>query len=341
MKGEARNNADPVLHTWDPGSLLRKISTAEVKWSRGFLRSRPERWFPGFAAQWWPLTHSLGLEVKVSEIKTAISAPAEAALSFVGTVDDEPVAVRFDQAASLAISEAVSPGANEPARGIVLEYIARRILGSLALSWAGPQSSVVRFDTELKASSLKEVGAVRLQLNINGNLATVWISLGQTIVDRLDGLWRRQLHSTVRTSGVERVNIEVAQLAVPPAMLGDYTRPGTVIDLEIPVSEKVGLRIGERPWLQAKLFAVDGRFGIETLPGVAPLPAIPEGSTRLVVAFDAISLDANLMAELAQSGAMYSTNLALSPEVQLQVRGEEVARGTLCTYEGRFAVSVS
>ena len=341
MKGEARNNADPVLHTWDPGTLLRKLTAAEVKWSRGFLRSRPERWFPGFAAQWLPLTHSLGLEVKVTEIKTALSTPVEASLSFVGAVDDEPIALRFDQTASQAISEAVSPGANDQARGIVLEYIARRILGSLALSWAGPQSSVVRFDTEMKASSVKEAGAVRLQLNINGNAATIWLSLGQTVVDRLDGLWRRQLHSTVRAVGAERVSMEIAQLAVPPAMLGDYTRPGTVIDLEVPAGESVLLRIGERPWIQAKLFSTDGRFGIESLPGAAPLQAIPEGSTRLAVVFEALSLDANLMAELGQSGAMYSTNLALSPEVQLQVRGEEVARGTLCTYEGRFAVSVN
>ena len=53
--------AEIALGGWDPQRALRKIDPAEVRYSRGFLRCRPEKWFPGCATPVLPRAHSLGV----------------------------------------------------------------------------------------------------------------------------------------------------------------------------------------------------------------------------------------------------------------------------------------
>ncbi len=56
MESGAENTASSLI-AWDPFRYLRRMDNKEVELSRGFLRSRPEKWLPGFGAQWLPLAH--------------------------------------------------------------------------------------------------------------------------------------------------------------------------------------------------------------------------------------------------------------------------------------------
>lgn len=331
-----------ALTAWDASRYVRKIDSRESRYSRGFLRCRPEKWFPGFPTHWLPLAHSLGVELKATEVKPALGLPVGLEISFGGTVDGEPVRVAIDTASSRILLNAIVPGTSPIGSEIVLEYLARRFLASLAMSWSGPQSSVVQFDSQAVHRETDISGAVKFSGTVNGEAVTVWLALGKSLVERLDGLWRRQVQSTVKPQEAGTgVNIEISQLAVPPTLLVEYLKSGTVIDLEVPVSDSVTLRLGGKAWQAGRLCDVDGKIGFETLPGPVSAPVLPEGTTRLSIQFGSVTLDASAIAEMAQPGAIWTSAIPLSDAVQLVINGEKVGAATLCCYQGRFAITVA
>jgi flagellar motor switch/type III secretory pathway protein FliN len=283
----------------------------------------------------------LGCEARISEVRPAAFLPRGLEQAFAGAVDDEPLVIALDQESVRTISEEVVPGAQAKSSGVVLEYLVRRFLASLALSWSGPESSKVRFDRPVEPGIISVSGAVKVSFVINTANCSVWIGLGERLVEKLDGLWRRQVQSSARVpQGVSNVHLELAQLGVPPQMLADYLKKGTVIDLEVKASDSVTLRVGNRPWMPARVLDIEGKFGCEMAPGALATPTVPEGTTRLSVELGMIKLDAAAMAELGQAGAVLSTDLPISERVVLVINEDKVGEARLCVYEGRFAIEV-
>lgn len=327
---------------WEPERYLRQVMTSEARLSRGFLRSRPERWLPGLGTHWMPLAHSLGLELGVLEVRPVLHPPQGLDFGFVGTIDGEEVVVQLDAESADILVEAVSPGATKPAREVVREYLARRFFSSLALCWSGPQSAVARFETETDPLSVALAGAVKIVVSANGLNATLWIGLGRMLVDKLDGLWRGQVRSSSKGEPAQAsIRLEVAQLAVPPSLLADYTRPGTSIDLETPVADTITLIKEGTPWLPARLCSCEGKLGFEVLTGSLATRSIPEGTTRVSIDLGQLTLDGGVLAELAQAGVVWDCGSPLSNMVNIVINQEVAARALLCTYQGRFAMSIA
>ncbi len=342
FEGEAKDQSASTLVLWEAERHLRELSANEARLSRGFLRSHPASWFPGFAAHWLPLTHSLSIEIKLIEVRPVVNLPAAFDYSFVASVDQEPIGLglSFDSARNLL--DAIVPGGSTASEQIVLEYLARRLITSLGLCWSGPESTAVRFEPRQKYSNMNVSGGVKLALHVNGKSCEVWLALGQVLISNLDALWRRQLQATNRQgSGTELIHLEIVRLAVPPSMLSEYLKPGTVIDLEVPVSDQILLRSSTGPWIQARLCNIEGRLGCEALPGPAQSKAQPEGTTALHIQFGSVQVERSQLSELGQFGAVWDTGLALGAPVQMLINDEVVSNGTLCVYEGRFAVSVN
>lgn len=341
MSGQESQEQNSAIVPWDYRRYAKVVEPDVARLSRGFLRCRPEKWFPGFATQWLPLVHSLGAEVRIVEVKPTLSVPGGLERGFTGSVDDEPLSIFIEDPSAHSLLEAVTPGVLPSASGVVLEYLARRFLASLALSWTGPSQSVVRYEPEIEPTTVREAGAIKLTFSINGATCTVWVGLGPGVVERFDGLWRRQVRSATKSSGGQTIlRAELAQLAVPPSMLGDYTRSGAVIDLEMPVGDQLIVRADNRPLFLSRICAVHDNLALECVPGTVAAPLIPDGSTRLAVEFAGVPVEAAILAEVAQFGAVFDTGVPLSNEVRLMVNGEPVAKALLCTYEGRFALSV-
>jgi hypothetical protein len=329
------------LMAWEPHQQLRNVSSAAARLSRGFLRCQPAKWFPGFATQWLPLIHSLGIEAELVDVKPLVQVPDGLTVGYAGTVDDEPLAILTDRDSMRVWIEAASPNAITTAQQVIAEYTARRILGSLAIAWSGPESSVVQFDKELKASNIRAAGTIKVVFRVNGQLCTVWFVLGKFLVERFDGLWRRQLQSTSRTvEDASTIGLEISQLAVPPSMLSEYTRSGTVIDLEVAVSDVITLRVGGKPWVPARLWNVDGKFGFEILQEPLVPWKLPEGTTRLSIQFKPVNPAPGTTVELMQQGAIYECPDKLDNHVTIAVNDERVATARLCCFEGRFAITV-
>ena len=75
-------------------------------------------------------------------------------------------------------------------------------------------------------------------------------------------------------------------------------------------------------------------------PGALSTPAVPEGTTRLSVSLGNLTVDAAMMAELSQSGAVLTTSIPVQERVVLIINDDKVGEARLCVYEGRFAIEV-
>ncbi len=329
------------VQLWEPRRALRRLEPAEAALSRGFLRSHPEKWFPGFAAHWLPIMHSLGCEARISEVKPSLHRAMEGENVFIGSVDGEPLILCVDAESARSITEEVVPGARGKAADAVLEYLMRRLLASLALSWSGPESSKVTFAGAAEPSVVEAVVSVKISFVINTISSTIRIGFGMRMAEQLDRLWRRQVHSSARVpQGPATVRLEIAQLGVPPQMLSDYLTKGTVIDLEVRASDSLVVRYNTKPWMPARMVEVDGKFGCEIVSGALSAPLVPEGTTRLSVELASLELDGTHVAELSQPGAVLVTETPIGELVNLVINGDKVGEARLCVYEGRFAIEV-
>lgn len=329
------------VQLWDPRRLLRRIDPQEAALSRGFLRCHPEKWFPGFSAHWLPVAHALGCDARIAEVKPSMHKPAVGDTTFVGSVDGEPLLLSVDYESARNIADEVVPGAQGSSAGIVIDYLMRRLLASLALSWSGPESSKVVFESSADAASVTVQASVKLSFVVNTIASSVWIGLGPRMTDRLDRLWRRQIQSSSRApQGEGKVRLELAQLGVPPQMLSEYLTKGTVIDLEVRASDALVVRFGAKPWMPARMVDVGGKFACEMVPGALSAPLVPEGTTRLTVEVASLNLDSASLAELGQPGAVLVTETPISEVVSLVINGDKVGDARLCVYEGRFAIEV-
>jgi len=338
---QGQEDNELAIAPWEPSRYIKNLSSHEAKLTRGFLQSEPQKWFPGFAVQWIPMAHSFGVEFKVKGVKPELRAPKGLNIGFVGTIDDETVGILTDENSAKALVNALSPGASAAAQNVMLEYLARRLLQSLALSWSGPESTQVLFDTSLNPSHVREAGAVCLELSVNSQNFSIWILLGKFAVERLDALWRKQVRSTSKQneSGAE-VSLEVAQLAVPPSMLSEYMKPQAIIDLEVVVSDRLILRTAGKARSVAQMCNVEGKLGIEMTDAPIPNPKLPEGTTRMAIEFGRMRLDASQLSELDQPGSVLTTEIPTSSEVNLVINEEKVGTAELMVYEGRFAMQV-
>lgn len=329
------------VQLWEPQRMLRRIGPSDAKLSRGFLRCRPEKWFPAFSTHWMPAIHALGVEARISEIKPVLAKPPVGDVAYVGTVSGEQIVIAMDAAGAHSLSDELVPGAGAKAAGVVLEYFCRRFMSSLALSWSGPESATVSFNRDLDPSTVPVVASIRIGFTVNTVPFMGWIGLGPKMVDMLDGLWRRQVQTLSKSStGESTLRLEIAQLGVPPQTLSEYLIKGTVIDLEVKSSETITIKVGNKPWMPARLVDVGGRFGCEMSPGALTVPQIAEGATQLSVEIGSLSLDGAQLAELGQAGAILMTSIPVSGIVQLVINQEKVGEARLCIYEGRFAIEV-
>ena len=340
MSGESESASG--LEPWVPLKALPSFVPRAARWSRGFLQCRPERWFPGIAAEWLPLAQSLGIELRVARVAPTIqNSIAGRYRAYVGEINGEQVRLVLQEDSAQVIGSALLKTALPDGREVLVDYLVRRLLTSLASSWSGPDTAAFRYFGERPADESDFEGAVRLELLVNGRQAIVSITLGERLVSLMDGLWRRQIRSASSVGrGQYEVRAEIAQLAVAPAALTDYTDSGTSIDLEVPVSEVVTLRIGPKPWLMVRMGACDGRIAFETVPSPVVQREIAPGTTRVAIELAPFSVDESVVIELAQSGAILVTDAPLTDLVGMVINGEKVADAKLQSYEGRFAVTV-
>ncbi|MCB0335406.1 MAG: hypothetical protein KDD62_03850 [Bdellovibrionales bacterium] len=336
-------SSDSAVQPWSIKTLIPQVSDAELKFSRGYLRCRPEKWFPGFGSQWLTLSHSLGTEFVCSSVKASLKLPEAGELCYGASIAGEMLGISFNQEAYDAIANIVSPGAAEAARDVVVEYVVRRFLGSFALSWSGPELGEVDFHGRVAQETIGALGSVTLALSAGGAMGSLHVLLGPKMVARMDGLWRRQVKSTSSQNTQESMSLdyEIACLPLAADKVDQYLKKGTTLDLQVGITDRIAIRIANQDWLPGKLRLSHGNFTVEILSGPLSTTEVPQGAKRLGVLLGSQLVAADDVRELAQVGAMIDTGIPAGDVVKLNLDDRFVASGVLRTYDGRFVVTVA
>ena len=341
MSNENEKHKKVELNSWNPKKILQSYTQNEVKYSRGFLRCSPEKWFPGVSMQWLPLAHSLGVDILSVSAKPFIGKAPDCKYSYVFSLEQDYITVAFENESVQTILEYVLPRATKSAKDVILEYLAIRLVTSLALSWSGAEAASLKYEHDLNANSDTSIGGINLRFSLNGAPVEIWIKLSKPIVERMDGLWCRQLHSTSTFSvNPSIIRIEIANLTVPPSMLSNYLKLGICYDLEVPVSDSVNLVLDDRHILPATLGIVDGKFSAEVVSKNTILQKIPAGTTKLSFELGETSFDFGTLSEICQAGASFNTNIPVSNDIKIVVNGEQVGKGKLYSHQGSLVVKV-
>ncbi|MCO6431233.1 MAG: hypothetical protein J5J00_10260 [Deltaproteobacteria bacterium] len=336
------SNTAGAATVWDPKASLRALDEHDARYSRGFLRCRPEKWVPAFAAHWLPLAHSLGVEMQVIEVKPFKRAPRSVGAAFYGSLEGERVTLFCDGESSRTILASIVPGASAAAEGVVLEYLARRFFSSLRMSWSGPEASSIIYTGRAATLDVNEAGAVRLTFSLNNQSCSAWLLLGEAMTDQLDRLWRRQVQSSSRVSDEpQQIDFEIAHTMLAQSEVTNTLSPGNTISFDIGQPESAILRRAGRAWLPSRLAIVDGAFAFETL--ASPVLESPGGDTtaRISISLGTVTIDPALMSELTQPGAILTSSISAAPEVDVCVNGKPSARGVIHLRNGQTVVLIS
>jgi hypothetical protein len=322
---------------------LPEIQPDAAKLSAGFLRCRPEKWLPAFSSHWLPFWHSLGIEAKIIEIKTLLKAAKNVQKGFYGVVDDERVAVCVDEDSEQAILSAVSPGAAKNAESLLLEYLARRFFSSMAQSWSAAENAKVQFRTEIRTHSFNESGAVKIAFSLNNSVCNVWLLLGEGLVQKLDGLWRRQLNvpSKEETSEMHRASIELFGIELFQNELEAQLKPGHFIGFSGSKIELVTLIINGKPYLPAKLSKVDEKIALQTASSNIEGTYDNSSKVRLSVKYPEFRISASALNEASQISSVFTTDIDSQSPVELYVQDKKVAEGRLAYFLGNLGVLIS
>jgi flagellar motor switch/type III secretory pathway protein FliN len=333
------------LNNWQPHHHLRAIGADVVNFSCGFLRSRPQKWFPTVSSQWLTLCHSLGVEFRMVEVVPGLAAPDNLETTFTGIFQGEKVGISFDRDTETLLGEIILASA-PLARGILLEYLARRLFTSLSLAWTGPSENgptkFLGISNEPTYHFIQsQLGGVKLVFSFGGRTGTLWISLSATLLKNIDGLWKRQLRSSVKPNREGTTfEVEIAQLGVPTEELETFLVPGAVIELEAPVSDLVIIRNSGRPWAVGRLCVVGDYFGLEFTNKPVPEDSVYDGVQLVSIRLPAIEVPGPTIAEINQTGAIITTSIEATPEVELISQGRFLGQAILQEYQGSFAITI-
>lgn len=325
---------------WDPQEALESCSSEEVLFSRGFLRCKPEKWFPGLGAQWLPLAHTFDRPFEVIGLKPTMKLPNITGLVSVALVDNEPLGLYIENTQKEVLLETILPKSHFVAKEVGADYLARRLLMTLVSSWSGPAVNDIEIDAPSEFDPALFAGAIEISVSFSDSQFELWLLLSRKHVEMLDGMWRRQTSSFKRIAGSSDLRIQIAELAVPEAMIAEYTRTGAIIDLEVPEKRTATLLRGDVPWHKIELARLENSFGMQVLEDANAESALPPGTVRLSIELGHFSGEPEHLAEFSQVGAMMASPVPLTNRIEVRAGGEIVAVGRLCLYQDRFAATI-
>ncbi len=331
------------FQSWSVAEKLPRKEPFEVQFSRGFLRARPELWFAHLGTQWLQLFHSLASTPKFVGATTDLNFPSELQRLTVIEVDDERAVLGMDEQAVRQISSLVTPEMPEMAADIFLEYLERRFCSTLRAAWTEDEPMLVQYLSNGQDQDVEVSGSVRLRFQLNSSQFDMWVGCGPKLMSRLDNITKEALRSSAASDlgdQVRTVSVEIAELWVPPALLIDYMRAGTVIDLEKPLGTEVNLLLESEPWGTGQLCRANDTLAVEVLTVGSPKRQSVEGKTHLSIVIASTQLDAIGLLEHRQRGAILSLGTVAPESADIVIGGETVATAELGEVDGRLAVQV-
>lgn len=344
---------DDNNYKWKPENTLSKVDEKTVRYSNGFLKAKLEHWFPSIPIQWESLINNLELDFDfisiTPEILPGFFNIEEVAISGVLELENDFLALELPAELKNRIRKII--GISKQAENSIAfeDYLCRRLLNSLELSWSGPEltpkfyySKI--FDNNNLTSLTKDfnfISKVKVNFNLNSKSQEFNIYFGTTITDILHNLWLKQLRS--RTSQNLRsgdIGVEIGSVFIDSSDVGNSLKSGALHKIEKRSLDEVFLLYERRPWLPAKLYDFNGKFAVKIRAGSSSLENSKKNLIRLSFEIANVTLDSMEVLELNQRGAFLETEQAFGALVTIRVNGEVLGKGEILMVNGSLAVKV-
>lgn len=331
---------------WKPANDLEKRQQFDVKYSRGFLRAEPALLFPSLPEHWAPMLHLLSVEVSKFETKTLAGFPESLYWAAPIEISGEAGVIGVEKDSFRQLKNCVAQGVGEEGGEIAFEYLIRRLLSTLEKSWHSDENIKFHYLAQPVESFSSLVGSVRIDFDLRGERVAILLGLGMNNVEAFDKLWRRLLVEQAQSSTVEArddivtIGIELGEILVEPVKLIDYMRADTIIDLELPVSTEVLIRVDEQPWAMGTLQQCRGLYSVR-VEHFNPRPeTFSQGTTKLRAEISRFDIDVESFMEYGQKDAELLTDTRVGSPASLLISGENVALATIGIRDSRFALQV-
>ena len=331
-----------MIQDWNPYDKLKTIEAGVVNFSSGFLSSRPERWFPNLSSHWLLLAANLNLQLKINSVKPLIEEPPLLDNCWSVSCGESSFAVGLTSAAAEYVSNLFLPDARGSVREITLEYLARRFVNSLSHTWSGPAFEQFAFiGKKIESESFPFSGAVQLNVELNERQFDLWILLSVGMVEKLDGLWRRQTKSIASGQLIlNECDLEIAGFEVPVTEINQYLTQGNIIRLDQSVIDGAVLCTNSETLADVDLFICDQRYALKIRQSrKAPLRS-PSGSVRISAVLANLNFESALAGQLAREGSFLPTATPVGNQVQLKVEGQVVAEAFIKEENSRLVLEI-
>lgn len=337
------------------GSNLTRLDTDKLfghclpevlRFSRGFLVADIGLFWSGLLEHWLPLFHSLGAEVKLKGLNSSLEFPEDLERVTLIEVDGEAAVLGLDASSEAIFGNMVLPG-GDVSNSVVIEYLERRLLTSLSKTWAGDEAIRFLYRGNSVDESVDIVGSIKAELELNGQSLSIFLGLGNQAVEKFDRIWRKVLlpriekrFSTVLQDEMHNLSVDIANLSVPAQALIDYTRAGTVIDLETKVSDRVSLAVDNRLCGSGILLRSEDSFVVRVDSLNTNDSMRTEASTTVSVRLIDLMIDEAGLLESLQEKAFIATAVPVDARVSICIGAEEIASAELAQVGENFAVKI-
>lgn len=339
---------------WQVESCLWSPTINEVRLSLGFLRCNPADWFPDLGSKWFPLFHAHGIDVLLRDVKTSLHFPDDLERIAPIEIDGEAGVFGISSQAEMMIAQALAPECEGTGLQVLIEYLQRRLIATLQLSWFSGELLECFFVPSEGTEEVEVVGAIELSLEINNFPLSIWFGIGPRFLERLDSISRQHfiplhldkglLEERFNDNDIVTLTVELAELSIPPALLIDYIRSDTLVCLDTNLSDAVIIKVEGESWARGRVCQFRGRFGVQITTFENQTSYLKksqsEGMTRVGIEVAQTELDVVTLKEHAQKGAIVLTKTPLHFSARLVIAGEQIANAVVGESDGKMALSI-
>lgn len=333
---------DSNFREWNAAEDLPLICPEVIRFSKGFLRSKPEVWFPGFAAYWLPLLHTFDLSQEGVETTPLLDLSSVKGITFYGSIDGEMLTLVIPESLFDFIARVELPAASQTAKHLFVEYFARRFLTSIASSWSAQEGAEFQFHSDLGSPPVHCSAGVRLNFRLNGEMLSLIVGMSRVLLEKVDQLWITQtLQGVVNIDDSSRIRLVFGSTMLVPSEVGEVLSSGQTIPINSGGSEKIRLLLDDRPWLEGRLLRHEGGVAFETIREAAQVVEIEEGMTSVSFELGEVEMSRRDIHLLAQPGALHQfPQIAEQPKTHVYIADKKVGEGTLLAYESQLFVKL-
>ena len=322
-------------NNWD----VPEVNPQEVNYFAGFLSSKPDQWFPAFNTHWNNFFKKFSINCEIQSTIPFIGNDAVSNYGWVSHYGNEKIAFVLDSKEAFAASALFQPSITSQYSKVFQEYLVRRFMKSLSLSWAASGEQDLKFDGEGKVFLEDYSAGVRVKAMLNSVPIEFDILVQVNFLNHLDGIWRRQTASLVGDSKIGELDLEFTSLNIPVNDVSKYIQGGVEYKIKEVNDHNILLVNGADIVTSAQILNSDGRFAIKILGSENKKRREIDGVWLSIVIgkFEPTTAD---IPGLNTPGALIPTGIQASGNVIIKVANEEVAKGQIEKRDNSYYVKV-